>query len=110
MKLIASLVLFAATNLAMAECTPPAAPGSLPDGATADLEAMLEAQKAVKAFDAATNEYLDCLTSEGEAAAEEESPEEQLKRVELHNAAVDKTEALAAQFNEEIREYKARGQ
>ena len=110
MKLIASLALFAAANLALAECTRPTAPESLPDGATADLETMLEGQKAVKAFDTATNAYLDCLTKEGEAAAEDESPEEQLKRVEMHNAAVDAMESLAAKFNEEIREYKAKGQ
>ena len=110
MKLIASLALMAAANLAVAECTSPTAPASLPDGATANLETMLEGQKAVKAFDAATNAYLDCLTSEGEAAAETETPEQQLERVELHNAAVEKMEAVAAQFNEEIREYKARGQ
>jgi hypothetical protein len=108
MKLIASIVLLFAANFAAAECTRPAAPGALPDGATSDLETMLEGQKAVKAFDAATNAYLDCLTAEGEAAAEEETPEEQLERVELHNAAVDKMEALAAEFNEEIREYKDR--
>lgn len=110
MKLIASLVLLAAANLAAAECTRPTAPESLPDGATADLETMLEGQKAVKAFDTATNAYLDCLTQEGEAAAEEESPEEQLERVEMHNAAVAEMEAVAAEFNEEIREYKSRGQ
>jgi hypothetical protein len=110
MKLIASLFLMFATGFAMAECTPPTAPESLPDGATSDLETMLEGQKAVKAFDAATNEYLDCLTAEGEAAADEETPEQQLERVELHNAAVDQAEAVAAKFNEEIREYKAKSQ
>ena len=110
MKLIASLLLMFATSFAMAECTRPAAPEGLPDGATADLEAMLEGQKKVKAYDAATNEYLDCLTAEGEAAVDEETPEEQLERIELHNAAVDEMEAIATQFNEEIREYKSRGQ
>ena len=109
MKLIASAILLLATNLAFAECTRPTPP-QLPDGATSDLETMVAGQKAVKAYVAETEAYLDCLTAEGEAAVDEETPEEQLARVEEHNQAVDEMEAVATDFNEEIREYKAKGQ
>ncbi|MDJ0877421.1 MAG: hypothetical protein QNI86_02360 [Halieaceae bacterium] len=109
MKLITGLLFLLATNLAFAECDRPIPP-QLPDGASADLETMVEGQKAVKAYVAATEAYLDCLNEEGAAAADEETPEEQLARIELHNKAVDDMEALAAAFNEEIREYKAKGE
>ena len=109
MKLIASLILIFATQLAYAACDRPTAP-DLPDGASSDLETMVEGQKAVKTYVAATEEYLACLTAEGEAAAEAETPEEQVARIERHNAAVDEMEAVAGQFNEEIREYKAKSQ
>ena len=109
MKLIVGLYVLLAANLAIAECSQPSAP-ALPDGATSDLETMVAGQQAVKAYVAETEAYLDCLTAEGEAAAEEETPEEQLARIEQHNKAVDEMEAVAAEFNEEIREYKAKGQ
>ena len=109
MKLIATLALLLAANFAMAECSRPTAP-ELPDGAVSDLETMVAGQKAVKAYVAQTEAYLDCLTAEGEAAMEEETPEEQLARIELHNSAVDEMEAVAAAFNAEIAEYKAQGQ
>ena len=107
MKLIASLLLIFSAQFAAAECTRPAPP-VLPDGETADLETMVEGQKSVKAYVAATEAYLDCLTAEGQAAVEVETPEQQLARIEEHNEAVDEMEALAEQFNEEIREYKAK--
>lgn len=109
MKLFLSLALILSANLALAECNRPSAP-DLPDGATSDLETMVEGQKAVKAFVAGIEEYLDCLNKEGEAAAEAETPEQQLARIQEHNSAVDDMEAIAATFNEEIREYKAKGQ
>lgn len=109
MKLLASLILIFSTQAVFAECSRPTAP-QLPDGETSDLEAMVEGQKAVKAYVAATEAYLDCLNAEGEAAAETETPDEQLARIEEHNSAVDDMEAVAGQFNEEIREYKAKAQ
>ena len=109
MKLFASLILVFFTQLAFAECSKPTAP-TLPDGSTSDLETMVEGQKAVKAYVAETEAYLACLTEEGEAAAETETTEQQLARVEMHNKAVDEMEAIAGEFNEEIREYKSKSQ
>jgi hypothetical protein len=108
MKLILSLILLTASSLVAAECTRPEAP-ELPDGETSDLAAMVEGQKAVKTYVTETEAYLDCLTAEGEAAVEE-APEVSMARIADHNKAVDDMEAVANDFNEEIREYKAKAQ
>jgi hypothetical protein len=109
MKLIASMLLLILAQTATAACNRPTAP-VLPDGDTAELEAMVAGQKAVKAYVTETEAYLECLNAEGEAVAETETPEQQLARIDEHNSAVDEMEAVAGQFNEEIREYKAKGQ
>ena len=109
MKLMLSLIILFSSHFALAECSRPAAP-ELPDGATSDLETMVEGQKAVKTYVTDTEAYLGCITAESEAAAETETPEQQLERVEHYNAVVDEMEALASRFNEEIREYKANSQ
>ena len=87
-------------------CAKPDAP-SLPDGGTSDLQTMIAGQKAVKGFVAGVEEYLDCLTA-GEEAADEEEAEVTAQRIERHNAAVDEMEKVAADFNAEIRAYKAK--
>ena len=109
MKLFASLIVLLLAQSAFAECSRPTAP-DLPDGGSSDLEAMVEGQKAVKAYVAETEAFLACLTAEGEAAIETETEEQQLARIERHNQAVDEMEAVAGKFNEEIREYKAKAQ
>lgn len=70
------------------------------------MQAMIDGQKAVKAYVAGTEAYLDCLTAEDTEASEEANPDAELARVNEHNAAVDEMEKVAAEFNEEIREYK----
>jgi len=107
MKLLLAAVLLLTSSMVFADCTRPAAP-ELPDGGTSDLQAMVEGQKAVKAYVSGTEAYLDCLTAEGAEAGAEADPEEVAARVEMHNAAVDEMEVVASEFNEEIREYKAK--
>ena len=107
MKFVLTAILLAFTSVSFAECDRPPTP-DLPDGDTSDLAAMVEGQKAVKTYVTETEAYLDCLTAEGEAAADGETPEEQTERVEMHNAAIDDMEVVAGEFNEEIREYKAK--
>ena len=107
MKLILATALLLASSMVSADCTRPTAP-DLPDGDTSDLQAMVDGQKAVKAYVSGTEAYLDCLTAEGDEAGAEADPEEVAARVEMHNAAVDEMEAVASEFNEEIREYKAK--
>jgi hypothetical protein len=94
------------------ECVPPEAP-TVPDGAAATMEQMLAGQKAVKTFQAANIAYMACLEpkitdaqAEGESGSKEAS--EAVKKLEeRYNEAVSAEEAVAGQFNTEIRAYKA---
>ncbi len=108
MKFFLSLILLMSWSLVAAECMRPEAP-ELPDGETSDLAAMVEGQKSVKTYVASTEAYLDCLTAEGDAAVEEPS-EASMARIDEHNKAVDDMDAIANEFNEEIREYKGKAQ
>ncbi len=105
MKSLFAFLALLLTTQAYAECVRPEAP-VIPDGSTADLATMVEGQKAVKAYVADSEAYLDCLNKEGEASMETESDEEKMARIEEHNSSVDSMEAVANEFNEEIREYK----
>jgi hypothetical protein len=109
MKLILSALLLAYSSISFAKCTPTQAP-ELPSGESAELEAMVAGQKTVKAYVAATEEYLECLTAQAREAGEEVSAEQRAMDVDTYNAAVDEMEAVAAKFNEEIRAYKAKSQ
>ena len=77
------------------------------------MEDMLAGQKAVKTFQTANLEYMKCLEpalAEAEAAVkagEEGAAEAYQSAQDTYNAAVSAEEAVAGQFNTEIREYKA---
>lgn len=111
---IASLAFVSAASFA--ECEAPAAP-TLPDGASASMQEMLEGQKSVKAFQSANMDYMACLEKVFNGAAEsaakgtdEEKAAAQAthdKAVAEYNDAVSMEEEVAGQFNTEIREYKA---
>jgi hypothetical protein len=105
MKTVLTTVLLLTSSMAFAECSRPTAP-ELPNGATADMQTMVAGQKAVKAYVAGTEAYLDCLIAKEEEAGGEADPDGELTRIGKHNKAVDEMDAVAAQFNEEIREYK----
>lgn len=113
---IAALLL--SSTAAMAECTQPEQP-QLPDGATAKMEDMLAGQQAVKTFQTSNVEYMKCLeeafssaeatVKEGKAdkATIEAAKKSYAEAVEAYNAAVSSEEAVAGQFNTEVREFKA---
>jgi len=114
---VAALALSSAT--AMAECIKPDQP-QLPDGATASMEDMLAGQKSVKTFQSSNVEYMKCLEdtfkaaeakvkegADGTKEAVESAQKTYTEAVEAYNAAVSSEEAVAGQFNTEIREYKA---
>lgn len=107
MKSLLSVFLLVSSTAVFAECNRPEAP-VLPDGDTADLAAMVEGQKAVKAYVSGTEAFLDCLAEEGTIAGEEEPAEDKMARIDQHNAAVDEMEGVAGSFNEELQEYKAK--
>ncbi len=114
--LVAAIGLSLTTTAAIAECEQPTRP-ILPDGAASTMEQMLDGQKAVKTFQTANLEYMDCLNEmakSNEAAAKKADGDdkdaataEYDKAITLHNAAVTAEEEVAGQFNTEIREYKA---
>jgi hypothetical protein len=79
---------------------------SVPDGATASNDEMVNGQTLVKQFMAEMEDYLDCLDREEATIAEKQTPDAKDLHVQRHNAAVDAMEKMAAEFNEEIRAYK----
>ena len=86
---------------------------TVPDGATASKEQMIDGQRDVKAYVAAMETYLQCLLDEEKQARSQlenlSAEDEQLREDMLnkkYNAAVDEMETVAAQFNAEVRAYK----
>ncbi|MFT6274176.1 MAG: hypothetical protein ACJAZ0_000264 [Halioglobus sp.] len=107
-KLSAFALILAGANASAEDCVGPGAP-VMPDGASSTMSQMIEGQKAVKSFQAANIEYMNCvearMTAE-EADDSEKSTEAHTASVEEFNAAVSAEETVAGQFNIEIRAYK----
>lgn len=112
---------FALTGLlgagfAQAACIYPKAPASIPDGATATEQEMLDGMKAVKEYNSQVTAYLSCLDMEVAAridSAGADAPADQVAQIRAiaakrHNAAVEELEAHAARFNEQVKTFKAR--
>ena len=104
--------------LADTNCTYPAAPAPVPDGATAAKEAMIAAKNDTGRYNTEMNVYLDCLKAAqdkltaGDTAKlkpdEKKKIDDQVKiLVEKNNAAVDELQAVVAKFNEQLKAYKA---
>jgi hypothetical protein len=111
--LLAGLLAAAAAS---AECSYPRAPASLPDGATATNDDMVNGMKAIKEYNAQVTEYLSCLETEMDTRIQSvgtDAPPDQVEQIKAihnkrHNAAVDELESTAARFNEQVKVYKAR--
>ena len=84
----------------VAGCAPPVAP-PLPDAAVATEEQMLAAQQQVRAFVAAGETHLKCLTRVIDD--EDRGAEERNAAVGEHNRMVSAMEQIAAAFNERLR-------
>jgi hypothetical protein len=110
----AALLVWLAAGSAQATCIYPRAPENFPDGKTATYDAMVAGQKAVQQFDADVTAYNACLDME--MASLEQSglydanrlAELRAMQVKKNNAAVDEVQAVADQFNEQLRIFKAR--
>ena len=103
MKLIANAVVLASGFIGLAaygQCESPAVV-DIPNGATATLDQMLEAQTAVRAYLAAMEEYLACVNEEIEAQSEETPEEVRAVLIERYNNGVTEMETVAANFNEQ---------
>ena len=119
MNALASSVLIVvalAAAPAYATCSYPKAPTNIPDGATATLEQMVTAQKAVKAYNEEIKAYTDCLkleheatvTKEGDKLTKEQRDEMEKMQIQKNNAAVDEAEQVTARFNEQVKAFKTK--
>lgn len=88
------------------ECGLPDAP-PVADGAQASEDEMAAAQASVRTFVAAGQRYLACLTRIIDGRRRR--PEQRNAATEEHNRMVNEMERMAAEFNEQLRIFKARG-
>jgi hypothetical protein len=97
------------------QACPRASAPALPNGTTASREEMAAATAAFKAFDAATNSYVQCVDATVARIANQyagAASQDDLKAVSefgiaAHNTAIDQEKAVVDQFNAQIRTYKA---
>lgn len=109
-RIVAASALFALPALGLA-CEYPERP-ALPDGGTASKDQMIAAQKAVKAFLTAVDEYLNCIEQEEKdaIAAMENPDEETIKRRDdllskRFDAANEEKFLFGEQWNQQVRAY-----
>lgn len=101
-----------------AECVAPEAP-SLPNGAKASYDDMIDGQKAVKAFQEENEKYRSCVEEDiaaTKAVAKDKDASDEAKTaavarhskaVESYNAAVTREEEVAGKYNSQIQAYQA---
>jgi hypothetical protein len=110
---IATITLLAGTA-AKADCPYPEAPSTMPDGATATTEQMIDARNVVLAFDADVRAFTVCLELEARVRLEDPALSESARRnvaeqlVMRNDAAIDHAESVVARFNEQLRIYRER--
>jgi len=113
-RLTIALVALLAAGAAQATCIYPRAPERVPDGKTATFEQMAAAQQAVKLFNEDINSYNACLDMEMQSLEQSglydatRLAELRVMQAKKNNAAVDEVQAIADQFNEQLRIFKAR--
>jgi hypothetical protein len=87
---------FAAQAAHAGTCVEPATfSDDIPNGASATREAMLAAQRAIKAYDNAVKAFADCLRDAGDTS-------------NRANAAVQNLEKIAGHFNDQLKVFKER--
>ena len=104
------------------DCTHPGDAPSVPNGAEASQSEMIAAATAVKQFNADTTAYLECMDAKDADMAALQSQYEKQKnkeeakkvvanrkeRLEKRNAAFESLDKTANEFNEAVRDYKAK--
>jgi len=101
---------------AFSDCGKPTEPGAPPDGASASRAQMLAAQEAMKAYDAATTAYTQCVDTAAQNIVNQYQnfvPASEVRAVreldvKVHNAAVDQDQALVTRFNQQLRVFQAK--
>ncbi len=81
---------------AFADCNPPPPLTDVPDGATASREQMIAAMAALKAYDAAVGQFLECMKRLGTASGYR------------YDSARESVRNVADKFNGELRAFKSR--
>lgn len=89
-----------------ANCTNPAIP-TIPDNAGQDLDTLLDAQDAVQAYMADSNEFIDCVDRIMERRADSAGQANMDDWTALINSNIDAQEAIAAAFNDQVQIYQA---
>jgi len=97
--LFAAALLSLTSTAAMAASCEQGTPPKLVDGSTATQEEMASTMKAVKAYIVATEEFQACLEAAGKGGKMD---------VEAYNQSAARMEALAADFNKQLKTFKAR--
>lgn len=103
-----------AASTALQACPRATAP-TVPNATTASREEMAAASAAFKSFDAATNSYLQCVDGTIARIANQyagAASQDDLRSLRefgtvAHNTAIEQEQAVADQFNAQIRAYKA---
>lgn len=110
-KFTVAVVLTASSFAVHADCAYPKAPATIPNGATASAQEMVDAMQAFKAYDADVKSFGTCLEQETKGKAAGTAQLMQLKTMQTKklNAAVDELQSKAKEFNQQVRMFKARG-
>ncbi|MFK8021781.1 MAG: hypothetical protein AB8B86_18605 [Pseudomonadales bacterium] len=109
-----ALSLSSMASFSWAQCDRPAKP-TVPNGAEADMQAMIAGQTAVKAFVADGTVFVECLEAEEKAGAAAAKGDEDAiaaeeatnaARIKVHNEVVDEMTTIAAEWKESMTAYK----
>lgn len=98
---LAAVMLYSAS--AAANCELPSPPSRIPDGSSATEQEMVAAMRTLKQYNDDVAEYTKCLEFEGKR--NRITVDDQVKHRDL---ALNTLATVAAQFNEQVRRFKAR--
>ena len=105
LAIVASFAIFmSGTAVAQSTCDRPDSV-NIPDGASASLDQMIEAQNGVRGYVSSMEEYLECMDEMIEDADEETDADTVNNWINQYNSGVDEMEATAQRFNEERAAY-----
>jgi hypothetical protein len=94
-------------ELEIEQCSFPEPP-VVPDGATATEAEMGQAGAAVREFVSGIQSSLECLGEAEKSMGEEITEEQQAQLVTVYNNGVDQMNAVANNYNEQVKTFKAR--
>lgn len=96
-----------AAELEVSQCRFPDAP-QIPAGVSATEADMAQAGSDVREFVSAIQSSLECLSTAEESMGEEITEDQQAQLVAIYNNGVDQMNAVAENYNEQVRAFKER--